>query len=79
LSPAIVQNIKIEKEKAIVSITSDQKAKAIGKSGINIRLASMLTGYAIELNEIEGKTTEPTDTKESTKTTDTSALANLFR
>ncbi len=79
LSPAIVQNIKIEKEKAIVSITSDQKAKAIGKSGINIRLASMLTGYTIELNEIEGKTAEPTDTKDSAKTTDTSALANLFR
>ena len=33
-----------------------QKAKAIGKAGINIRLASMLTGYAIELNEVAGIT-----------------------
>jgi len=54
LAPAIVQSVKIEGKKAIVSITLDQKAKAIGKSGINIRLASMLTGYAIELKEIAG-------------------------
>jgi hypothetical protein len=36
-----------------VTISSDQKAKAIGKSGINIRLASMLTSYEIELEEAE--------------------------
>ncbi|MCK4441754.1 MAG: transcription termination/antitermination protein NusA, partial [Sulfurovaceae bacterium] len=42
LSPAIVQSIKItdkKNKKALVNITNDQKAKAIGKSGINIRLA----------------------------------------
>lgn len=38
--------------KAIVSITSEQKPKAIGKNGVNIRLASMLSGYEIELKEI---------------------------
>ena len=57
LSPAIAQSVKVvqgKEKKAIINITSDQKAKAIGKSGINIRLASMLTGYTIELNEIEG-------------------------
>lgn len=80
LSPAITQSIKIEGKKAIVNITSDQKAKAIGKSGINIRLASMLTGYTIELNEIEGITTRSDDSsKESVKTTDTTALADLFK
>jgi N utilization substance protein A len=54
LSPAITQSIKVDKEekKAVINITGDQKAKAIGKSGINIRLASMLTGYDIELNEV---------------------------
>ena len=53
LSPAITQSIKVEQDekKAIINITGDQKAKAIGRSGINIRLASMLTGYTIELNE----------------------------
>lgn len=85
LSPAITQNIKIEdKKKAIVNITSDQKAKAIGKSGINIRLASMLTGYTIELNEVEGVCARASDasghdSKEPEKTTDTTALADLFK
>ncbi len=84
LSPAISQSIKVDADakKAVVNITGDQKAKAIGKSGINIRLASMLTGYTIELNEIEGVTERQVDsseTAEATKTTDTSALEDLFK
>ena len=49
LSPAMITGVKIEGQKAIVTLPADQKSKAIGKSGINIRLASMLTGYEIEL------------------------------
>jgi N utilization substance protein A len=83
LSPAITQNIKVDHEakKAVVDITSDQKAKAIGKSGINIRLASMLTGYAIELNEVEGMVERrgESQAQEQQKTTDTSALESLFK
>ena len=85
LSPAITKSIKVDQaeKKAVISITSDQKAKAIGKSGINIRLASMLTGYAIELNEVEGiseRTPESmTEAAEAEKTKDTSALADLFK
>jgi transcription termination/antitermination protein NusA len=84
LSPAISQSIKVnaDEKKAVVNITGDQKAKAIGKSGINIRLASMLTGYTIELNEIEGVTerqAEGTESTDTTKTTDTSALEDLFK
>ena len=84
LSPAISQSIKVDadEKKAVVNITSDQKAKAIGKSGINIRLASMLTGYTIELNEIEGVTERQVDSSEKAeveKTTDTSALEDLFK
>ncbi len=84
LSPAISQSIKVDadEKKAVVNITGDQKAKAIGKSGINIRLASMLTGYTIELNEIEGVTERQADSSETTevaKTTDTSALEDLFK
>ncbi|HEG2827460.1 TPA: KH domain-containing protein, partial [Campylobacter jejuni] len=48
----IVNSVKIEDKKAIVSLNSEQKSKAIGKNGINIRLASMLSGYEIELNEL---------------------------
>jgi N utilization substance protein A len=86
LAPAIVQSVKITSttdKKASINITSDQKAKAIGKSGINIRLASMLTGYTLELNEIEGITERSSDNShapaEIEKTTNTDALADLFK
>lgn len=54
MAPAIINSVTIEDDKAIITLPSDQKSKAIGKSGINIRLASMLTGYTIELVEKEG-------------------------
>ena len=83
LSPAITQSIKVDasKKKAVISITNDQKAKAIGKSGINIRLASMLTGYTIELKEVDGVAERQVDSSknEVEKTTDTTALADLFK
>lgn len=62
MSPAIISHVEIvknaagENEKAIITLPSDQKSKAIGKSGINIRLASMLTGLNIELIENDSKT-----------------------
>lgn len=52
LSPAKIKSVKIENSKAIVSIHSEQKAKIIGKDGVNIRLASMILGMEIELNDI---------------------------
>jgi N utilization substance protein A len=63
LSPAVVDSVNIEeapgddKEMPIAKVTlkSDQKAKAIGKNGINITLASMLTKHKIELVEKEGE------------------------
>jgi len=86
LSPAVVKGVKVVsnkegEKKAIVDVTSDQKAKAIGKSGINIRLASMLTKFAIELNDIDGTTLNNDTTKEEslTRTKDTSALEDLFK
>jgi N utilization substance protein A len=42
----------------------------------------MLTGYTIELNEIEGITErqpESAESSETAKTTDTSALEDLFK
>ena len=87
LSPAVVQNVEIKDkntahQKAIIKITKDQKAKAIGKSGINIRLASMLTKYQIELEEVEGRVESEqaqSQTSETPKTNDLTALANLFK
>lgn len=90
LSPASVVSVQIEKApfenergKAIVTINSDQKSKAIGKAGLNIRLASMLTKHDIELVEV-GVTTAPTISSEPNdesveKTTDVSSLEALFK
>lgn len=92
LSPAIVHSVKIEKApahgekgKAVVTIPSDQKSKAIGKAGLNIRLASMLTKYDIELVEITSTNTNSTNNETQNgstteeKTTDTASLEALFK
>lgn len=74
LSPAIISNVKVVEGKAIVTLPADQKSKAIGKSGINIRLTSMLVGMDIELVELEGgSSSEPSETQK-----DPNALSNLF-
>jgi len=90
LSPAVVKSVKIEKgagekgkDKAIVTITEDQKARAIGKVGLNIRLASMLTKCEIELNVLEGQSSagQEANTSSTTEqpTKDVSELASLFK
>ncbi len=82
LSPAIISAVRIEKGKAIVTLPSDQKSKAIGKSGINIRLASMLTGFEIELVEQKGTQTTMSNSSrsdnEKTKENSGDALKALF-
>ena len=82
LSPAIISAVRIEKGKAIVTLPSDQKSKAIGKSGINIRLASMLTGFEIELVEQKGMQTTMSNSsrsgKEEPKENSGDALKALF-
>ena len=69
LAPAQVVSVKIEKTPgldsiqlskedrpvATVTVMQSQKSRAIGRSGLNIRLASMLTGYNINLVEIPDK------------------------
>jgi len=58
LSPATVDDIKITTEEnedskpikvAYVTIDKSERGKAIGRNGINLRLAKMLTGYDIRL------------------------------
>ena len=62
MSPAIISHIEIiDNKKAIITLPSDQKSKAIGRSGINIRLASMMSGLEIELVEQDSVLTEEKD------------------
>ena len=91
LSPALVNSVKIdaepkngEKGKAVVTISSDQKSKAIGKDGLNIRLASMLTRYEIELVEIASNSQgisslDKNNNESEEKTTDTSSPEALLK
>ncbi len=82
MSPAIISHVEIikneegENEKAIITLPADQKSKAIGKSGINIRLASMLTGMQIELVESDSVTNEDGEIEEAKEGVD--ALEALF-
>ena len=51
LSPAKISSIRLDEEekKAEVFLKPDQVSLAIGKGGLNIKLASMLTGYVIDV------------------------------
>jgi N utilization substance protein A len=51
LTPAKISNIEIDHERKRVSVflDADQVSLAIGKAGSNIKLASKLTGYEIDV------------------------------
>lgn len=85
LTPAHIASIKIqdaqsERPKAIVQIKPDQKSKAIGKNGVNVRLASMLCGYEIELCELQSVSKEqPSADETSAEKKGIDALESLFK
>lgn len=61
LSPAKVSDLKMDEEnkRADVYLKQDQVSLAIGKNGMNIKLASMLTGYTIDVyRELEEEAAE---------------------
>ncbi len=49
LSPAEIVKVEVEGKKAKVYVTEDQQSIAIGKQGQNVRLASKLTGYDLDI------------------------------
>jgi N utilization substance protein A len=81
LSPA--KNVKIKKieeeEKvALVLVPKEELSLAIGKDGQNVRLASKLTGYRIEI-EAEEKEEAPQIEKEQTKKIETKAASDAAK
>ena len=59
LSPAKTSEVKIEdKNTAVVSVSEDQLSLAIGKDGRNVRLASNLTGWKIDIKPVVKKESE---------------------
>lgn len=67
LSPAKISSIKIDKDAGRVSVylKPDQVSLAIGKGGLNIKLASRLVNYEIDVfREIDGQEDEDVDLDE---------------
>ena len=61
LSPAEVVKVTIEEEKkrATVFVAEDQQSIAIGRAGQNVRLASRLTGYELDIETAVPEKAEP--------------------
>ncbi len=55
LSPTRVSKVDIDEKakRAVVSVAEDQQSIAIGKGGQNVRLASKLTGYELDIKALE--------------------------
>jgi transcription termination/antitermination protein NusA len=67
LSPAKIASIKVDKDnnRIMVYLKPDQVSLAIGKGGLNIKLASRLVGYEIDVfRELEGGQEEDVDLDE---------------
>ena len=60
LSPAEVVKVEIDKDekRAKVFVTEDQQSIAIGRGGQNVRLASRLTGYELDIETATAKQAE---------------------
>jgi len=71
LSPAKCVDVEIDEElkRAKVLVAKDQLSLAIGKNGQNVRLASQLTGWNIDIVEAGGGAETPAETAESTEQT----------
>ena len=53
LSPAEINKVSIDGKKAKVYVSEEQQSIAIGKQGQNVRLASKLTGYDIDIEVVK--------------------------
>jgi len=63
LSPAEVLNVEINEadKRAKVSVAEDQQSIAIGRGGQNVRLASRLTGYELDIEQGVAMAVKPAD------------------
>jgi N utilization substance protein A len=95
MSPAKVEEVSVVEEehiqedgykkivsKATITIHQDEKSKAIGKAGVNIRLAGMLTRCDIDIKTIESTSTSSEnslDDKAPKLSKDTRELEAIFK
>lgn len=80
LSPAEIANIVIDdaEKKAVVKVREDQLSIAIGRGGQNVRLASQLTGYELDIQATDQKgTVTATDKQRPRKNVEDSLLSAI--
>lgn len=75
ISPASVENIQIDKtaKRAKVFVKPEQASLAIGRGGTNVRLASELTGFELDIVEVVDSKSS-SDKKVEEKDTDTTPV-----
>lgn len=63
LSPADIAKVVIDKssKRATVYVSEDQQSIAIGRSGQNVRLASRITGYELDIKQMEQSVAKPAE------------------
>lgn len=63
LSPAEVQKVEIKEadKRATVYVSEDQQSIAIGRGGQNVRLASRLAGYELDIEQAVASTPKPAE------------------
>jgi N utilization substance protein A len=68
LSPTVVKKVILHEasKKATVLVPEDQLSIAIGKGGQNVRLASKLTGYELDIESDKAEVEQPQIEKEAT-------------
>ncbi len=69
LSPAKVTDVELNREekKAKITVDESQAPLAIGKSGVNVNLASRLTGYTLDIVQTKSSTPETKENPVETK------------
>ncbi len=79
LAPAKVAAIELSKDerRAKIFVNPDQRPLAIGKNGQNVRLASRLTGYELDIMDIGEMTGAAEAAKEEAKVLEIKDLPNL--
>jgi len=79
LSPAEVSEVKLDKEhsKAEVIVADDQLSLAIGKHGQNVRLASRLIGWELDIRTKQTAVAPVKEAKEEKEAPQTLSLENL--
>ena len=72
LSPAEISEIRLDKEnkKAMVIVNQDQLSLAIGKQGQNVRLASQLVGWDLDIRSKEAVLAEQASKEEAVRKTE---------